>query len=170
MNYLDAYKSLEELKKNIEESIKDLPEERLAFKKNESTWSVLEILEHIRVAEKQTLNAIKKYTINVQDNSEPSWLQPYKLCLLVLLFRLRVPFKAPKNVSEFRHPLDLQSILTKWEENRKEWYKALEKLPQNSSSVVFVHPTIGPLNLEMTLKFMTEHLNKHATQIKKATQ
>ena len=127
-------------------------------------WSILQILEHLRVAEKQSLKVILKPDIDNQNKI--TFFQRLKLSFYIFLLKIGFKFIAPLHVSRLPENLDLEILNKKWNENRKEWNDFLFNFDKNISELaIFPHPILGYLSLKMTLEFIFSHQTHHFKKI-----
>jgi uncharacterized damage-inducible protein DinB len=162
---LAQFEKLEKQRLDIYLMISDLTHDKLN-RHAPGKWSILQILEHLRVAEKQSLKVIKQ-NIN-QYHTKAPFKQVIKLEILKILFMIGKKFKAPKHVSDIPDPLDMTVQKSKWDETRVEFKNLLISQSEDAfDKAVFPHPVLGLLSLEMTLDFFYAHQKHHLKQIRK---
>lgn len=162
---LKYFFALEQYRQALERLLKGYSNDFLNKKPESGGWSVLQILDHVRVAEKQTLKALVKNVGGQQRVVTPvgSYI---KLGWVVLLFRLKVKLKAPEYVSaKLPQHLDKKDFFDKWEFERAEWQKFIYNCESTGAIPAFKHPIIGLIEVSMALLFMREHLKRHYGQV-----
>ncbi|MCP5070542.1 MAG: DinB family protein, partial [bacterium] len=129
-------------------------------------WSIIQVLSHLAVAEKASLAGVRKMT------DDPARLGKTGLAgwarSTVLQLALRMPFKikAPARAATVPERQDLETTRRQWDEVRVGWRETLEAFPDELlDRTIFMHPVVGPLSLTQGLRFMEDHLDRHAKQI-----
>jgi hypothetical protein len=129
-------------------------------------WSILEIVEHLVLAERVVFQGLP----------EPSQLKPRKPWLkqrvsyLVVMFVLRtgipVGVASPAMIPEGGR--DLAELRRLWDENLA-WLKACaESLgPQGIRGAVLRHPIAGPISIPQASVMSRLHLERHIRQIRR---
>ncbi len=164
LNLLDQ--NLEALLKYL----KEFPDKQLNEKPAPDAWSALQICHHLLIAEKLSLQYIKKkFSFNPK-------LQPVTMAtkmrtrLLKTYLNTPMKFKAPENVSTENLPAtsELGDVKNEWLNYRTELRSFLKSLPEDIfNKEVYKHPFAGKLSLQGMLVFFEEHFNRHQKQIKK---
>jgi hypothetical protein len=129
-------------------------------------WSILEIIEHLVVAEREVLKRLP----------EPSRLAERKRSLknrfayLMVIFVLKygIPVKVPSPAMVPRGNRSLDELRRLWNENQ-EWLRAyVARLdPKGVRRAVFEHPVAGPLNVEQAVHMDQIHVDTHVRQIRR---
>ncbi|MBC8088011.1 MAG: DinB family protein [Phycisphaerae bacterium] len=138
----------------------------LLAKADASTWSVLEIIEHLVLAENEVLGDLA----NPQQRSplgESKWL-PYTIVLIVL--RFRIPVRAP---SLRMLPTGLRSLADlshEWDRHHSQLRAFVTTLkPDDLRRTWFRHPVAGALTVAQSLQMLEAHLDTHIAQVKRAS-
>lgn len=129
-------------------------------------WSMLEIVEHLVVAEKAVF----------QGMPDPSQLRerPRRLkdrvsyAIVVCVLRYGIPVQVPSPAMIPKGNRSLGELRRLWDDNQ-EWLRAyIDGLDQKDiSSAVFRHPIAGPLSVEQALHMDQVHLDTHLRQIRR---
>jgi hypothetical protein len=140
--------------------------EKFNRKPKADKWSIAQVLEHIYLAESQTLEAIKWRIGNKTQFPKVSYLAYFKVFYTVLLFKLHVKMKAPTMVRPSFDYINKDELLQNWQKNRTEWSEFVYKFPNKlENRVVYKHPILGYLSLSLALTFMYYHLIRHKSQL-----
>lgn len=153
--------------KQILSQLESLSDEQLNTHLPEK-WSILQILEHLRVAEKQSLKVMLRGFEEYKNLRKVSIIQKIKLSIYKFLLKSGIKFKAPPHVSKLPEKLDLSVLTHKWAENRAEWQAFLQKVDENELDLaIFPHPIMGMLSVKLALDFVYTHQAHHIKQVEK---
>ena len=138
----------------------------LVAKPRVGKWSILEIIEHLVLAERAVL----------QDLPEPSRLRPrartlkhrfaYLTVMFVLKYGIPVPVPSPAMVP--RGDRSVGELRRLWNENQH-WLRAyIRDLDRKGlRRAVFAHPVAGPLTVGQAVHMDQVHLDRHVRQIRR---
>lgn len=148
------------------DEMEGLDEEKLNARPIEGKWSVLEILEHLVVAEREVLGGLPEYEALVDGGRSFKNGLMYRVVMAVL--KLGIPVKAPSKRMLPKSDVSLEEIRERWDENQK-WFRGyLETLDEAGfEKAVFVHPVSGPINIEQAIDMSIAHVDRHEGQIRK---
>lgn len=128
-------------------------------------WSILEIVEHLVLAER----------VVFQDLPDPSQLKVRKPRLkqrffyLLVLFVLRadIPVGVISTAMLPQGGRDLAELRRLWDENQA-WLRACAESigPQGIHRAILKHPVAGPINLRQATLMSRIHLERHIRQIR----
>jgi hypothetical protein len=146
-----------------------LPEQLLSARPIPDKWSIIEILEHLVLSERDVFQGLPKPSAVVSQERKPKDRVAYWIVLMVL--RLRVPVKAPSPKAIPTGGSSFAELRSQWDYNY-EWLESyVKRLPGNSfDDAVFSHPIAGPLSLEQAVRLGQVHLALHTSQIEKRLQ
>jgi len=129
-------------------------------------WSILEIIEHLVLAERAVLQGLP----------EPSRLTArerrlkHRVSYVVVMFVLKysIPVQAPSPAMLPQRNRSLVELRRLWDENQQ-WLRAyIDRLDRKGfRRAVFEHPIAGPLSVEQALHMDQVHLDTHIRQIRK---
>ncbi|MFN7957388.1 MAG: DinB family protein [Holophagaceae bacterium] len=154
----------EDRRQALLDSLDALSPEALQARPAPGTWSILEIVEHLVVAEQVILQGLPDPTTLVD---RPRTLRQRCLYPVVaLVLRLRIPVKAPSRRMLPTGKLSLADLRERWEATSR-WLRAYAEglPPDGAGQAVFMHPVSGPLTLAQALRLGRLHLEVHARQI-----
>ncbi len=143
--------------------------EKFDCKPSARQWSVHQVLAHLVIVEKLSLQYISKKFQGIETESDTGLAEAVKM--LVVKFSLRLPFKfkAPVFVVEQTPAYDsLDALILNWDESRKQM-KDLLCLFQDHQlhRKVYRHVAVGKINIVQALQFFTRHINHHEPQLKR---
>ena len=163
---LTRLQALDDRRRALLASLEPLSPEALQASPSPGTWSILEIVEHLVVAEQVILQGLPAPSDLVARPRSLRQRCTYPLVWLVL--RLRIPVKAPSRRMLPTGGSTLAQLRTRWDATYA-WLRAYaEGLPPGGASwAVFTHPVAGPLSLTQALRLDRLHLEVHERQIQK---
>jgi len=163
-----AYEKLEHQRKQIVESIKNLPED-IYKTAPDGKWSIAQILMHLLTAERLSIAYMKKKSLGI-DGLKNSGIKQ-KLVAVLLKISQRGPFRftAPKVIVENTpEALTCDELIARWEKSRADLKQFLESIPVNHTrKLIYKHPLVGMLDATQGINFMYEHIHHHLPQIKR---
>lgn len=143
-----------------------LEPETLVAKPVPGKWSILEIVEHIVLAER----------VVYQDLPDPSQLKVreprlkhrIRYFLVMLVLRTGIPVGVASPAMNPEGGRDLAELRRLWDENQA-WLRAcVESLgPRGIHRPILKHPIAGPINLRQTVLMTRVHLDRHIGQIRR---
>ncbi len=157
----DSLKALlEELKVFSDETLNDRPDEE--------TWSVLQVMQHLKVSENLSMKYVQKKLSFKPKLKRAFLLSPMRLQLLKLYLNSPLKYKAPKVVDTPSFPPDstFWEVAKQWSQQRQELAEFLQSLPPEMfKKAIYKHPIAGRLSLYGMLDFFQLHFNRHRKQI-----
>ncbi len=164
-------KRLERLDEKLQQLLNHLrsfSDEQLNARPNPQSWSVLQILHHLMLAEQLSGAYVqKKLSFNpaLKNINFATW---GRMLLLRYYNYLPIKLKAPANVSEERLPerSNLADVTMQWQTQRQALRAYLSGLPQPIfQKEVYKHPIAGRLGLDGMVAFFEGHFDRHLRQI-----
>jgi uncharacterized damage-inducible protein DinB len=145
-------------------------EEELNHRPNVKTWSAMQIVQHLMLAERSSFLQIKKKLATNREQYKKA-SKTSKLRAIVLATSLKQPIKLPapaihtKDIVDF---LTLAAAQQQWLLHRNELYHFLAALSEEDlEREVFKHPVIGIMDVWGMLDYFEAHFLRHAKQINK---
>lgn len=138
--------------------------EDLARKPGPKRWSVLQILQHIVLAECEVLQGLPDPSRLVPLRRHPLHYVSYLLVLLILKWDIPVPVPSSAMVPDGH--TTLPEIREQWDRNFG-WLKMYGNglTAETARQAVFRHPVAGPLTPAQTLRMGRLHLETHIRHI-----
>ncbi|QQS42577.1 MAG: DinB family protein [Acidobacteriota bacterium] len=156
--------SFEEMRKGLLDELSSLPDEVLKTRPLEDKWSILEIVEHMAVAEREVLLGLPEY-------SEIRGFRrtfKNKLMLKVVMFVLgnRIRVKVPSKTMNPKGELSLADVRAAWDESQ-EWFRNYVAACDEEAlrKAVFKHPVSGPIEPLQAVDMSIAHFKSHKAQI-----
>ncbi len=158
---LDAYGGS---RRALLEELEALDPATLAAKPRAGEWSILEIVEHLVLAERAVFRGLPDPSSLVARARGPAAHVRYFLVTVALKSPLAVDVPSPAMVP--RGGLSLADLRRAWDDNRDWLLSCLEFLgPAGVRKAVFEHPVAGPLTVEQAIRLGRVHLERHIRQI-----
>lgn len=156
--------ALDQQRCQLLDEVEALDVEQLRAKPLPEKWSILEIVEHLVVAEREILQGLPQPSQLVQRRRSLK----SRLLFLVVMFILRykIPVKVPSRRMIPTGTRSLAELRALWDENQQ-WLRAYvdELDAPGLRSAVFEHPVAGPMNVAHAVHMGRLHLDTHRQQI-----
>ena len=138
----------------------------LAAKPESGGWSILEIVEHLILAERAILQGLPPLAELV---ARPRSLKNRCLYpLVVTILKLGIPVKVPSRRMLPTGMVPLTELRGQWDETYRWMRSYVASLPPDwASRAEFQHPVSGPITLTQALRLDRLHLATHLKQIAK---
>jgi len=155
---------IDQKRRALLERVSQMDPEQLTANPVEGKWSILQIIEHLVISERDVMPGL----------SNPADLVPGKknfkdralFRLVMVILRSPIPVKTPSRGMVPRGKKSLDELRAMWDQNH-EWLRSfVAGLDQSGeSAAVFSHPVAGPLSPEEALRMLDVHLTRHIKQI-----
>lgn len=172
-NLTERITTLEKHRKDLLASLQGFSHEELNRKPNETSWSAIQNLHHLIMAERGALAYLEKKTQHTAKVKKTGFNNNLRYFALQAFFY--IPFlkiKAPKVVADVpTQPISLVETIKEWDEVRIKLIALCNSLSTNElDKELFKHPLAGKLNIYQMLGFLDEHLMRHAAQALRAVK
>lgn len=127
-------------------------------------WSMLQIIEHLVVAERAVLNGLPDPSSLVEKKRRLKHRVRYHIVMFVL--RSGIPVRVPSPAMIPRGVHSLVELRQLWDENQAWLRLCVDRLgPAGVRKALLRHPIAGPLSVENAVRMGQIHLNRHRRQI-----
>lgn len=134
----------------------------LSFSHRAGEWSILEILEHLVLAERAVLQDLPEpYRLEAR---EPRLRHRLAYTTVTFLLKFRIPVRVPSPAMVPQGDKSLLDVRRLWDENAR-WLRAYVGRGQGLSRAVFRHPVAGPMTVSQAVRAGQLHLAVHRRQI-----
>ncbi len=160
----------------LEQLLNDLKphsDQLLNSKPNGHSWSVLQVMHHLMLAEDLSAKYVYKKLSFKPELKNKSWLTGWRVFKLKTYNMLPIKLKAPRNVSRENLPdhTSLEETRQQWLAQRAQLKRYLETLPDELfEKEIYKHPLAGKLGLDGMLWFFEGHFDRHLVQINRTLQ
>ncbi len=152
----------------LHQELKPLSKEQLATQPAEGSWSVLNILEHLSLAEYHAQRYLEKKLSFKPELPKVDLSSKFRVLTLNTFNRSPFKIKAPKGVDVFQSELPLDDFIKQWKGQRKQLVSFLETLPEEVfDKQAYKHPLGGRLPISGMVSFFDSHFDRHRKQIKR---
>ena len=138
----------------------------LQAKPRPGAWSILEIVEHVVVAESVILLGLPAWENLV---ARPRSLEHrLKFLVVLLVLKLRIPVRVPSRRMLPTGQRSLAELRDSWDGHVR-WLRAFAEASDEGAlgQAFFTHPVAGPITLAQALRMDLLHLRTHCRQIAK---
>jgi DinB superfamily len=142
--------------------------EELQSKKTPETWSVIQNLMHLIMAESGSLAYCRKKMAFGGEYDSPGIKSQFRYVQLIAAMYLPIKIKAPAAIDGENVPnnLTLAEVKAKWDESFANWQHFFESLPDDLvDKVVYKHPRAGKISWSNMIGFFSVHFDRHRGQI-----
>ncbi len=140
--------------------------EQLEAKSLPNKWSILEIVEHLVIAERYVFRGFPKVSQLVELKRSFRTRFTYQMVLFIL--EHNIPVKVPSSKMIPQSNTSLPELRCQWDENHKLIKSYVDSFDKNTlCKTFFKHPVTGPITLEKAVILDQIHLSTHVQQIRK---
>jgi len=140
------------------QQLNSLTDDVLYFKAGADKWSIVEVIEHLVVAEEnmqeQLSGATAAPTLDPQDRSAKNFH------IVIKVMTKDIPVDVPDESLEPHGQFSLEELLGRWDDTYID-----EINSEKAADPVYRHPFAGPLNMAETLRFIDVHFDNHMRHI-----
>jgi hypothetical protein len=150
------------------EDLSRFNEDQLRAKPDSKDWSLLQIIQHMVLAERDVLQYLPEPKELIAGKRGLRARIFYVVVLFILKWNIRVPVPSEGMVPDGN--TSLSELRQQWDENLL-WFRGyLDSLkPEDFKRAVFNHPIAGPLTGPQAGTLAQYHFDAHLRQIKKVT-
>ena len=161
-----ALQILQRQKGSFERIVGKLNQEQVRARNRPLTWTVLEIIDHLRKVETAFADEMLGSGTSSSDNHPPGRVKPLLLIVFMFLpFKVKVPSGVPV---EPDLGLERATVLERWDESRKRLLRCICELQNEPTSRgVVQHPVAGWMSLNASAWFLAAHLIHHRYQLRR---
>ena len=169
-------KSLQNTVKRLDKKLVDLFEDLKDYtdislnKQPSEAWSVLEIMQHLMLAERQSVTYIQGKIDDGFTFDQAGMGANFRSFFLNTTLSLPIKFNAPYSMGKdaFHEYTTFWEVVKEWRESRAELKSFLKKLPPEAyKQTLYKHPIGGKLTINGMLSFYEKHFDRHLKQIRK---
>jgi hypothetical protein len=163
-NIQKKYESLIKKREDLSQQLSARSNEVLCFKAGPDKWSIVDVIEHLVIAEQ---NLLEQLAANVLVSTlDPGTRTPEKHQTVIKVMERDIPVDVPDESLEPHGRLTLDELCNQWDDIREKLQGLLAEIkPENKDNLVYRHPYGGPLDIAETLHFFDVHFDNHIRQI-----
>ena len=161
-----TFDSLDKKYTKLLQDLSSLTDEALNFKAGADKWSIVEVIEHLVMAEENMLaqltGAASAATLDPQDRSAKNFH------IVIKVMTKDIPVDVPDESMEPHGQFPLEELLGRWDDTRQKTRAYIDGINSgNAGDLVYRHPFAGPLDMAETLRFIDVHFDNHMRHIDK---
>jgi hypothetical protein len=146
------------------QQLNSLTDDVLYFKAGADKWSIVEVIEHLVVAEENMQEQLSGATaappLDPQDRSAKNFH------IVIKVMTKDIPVDVPDESLEPHGQLSLEELLGRWDDTRKKNRAYIDAInSEKVEDLVYRHAFAGPLNMAETLRFIDVHFDNHMRHI-----
>jgi hypothetical protein len=161
-----ALQAFDESRRALLDELELLSAETLGAKPFAGKWSILEIVEHLVLAEREVLQNLPEPSQMVELRRSLKTHFTYPMVMMVLM--CRIPVKAPSSGMIPRGTSSLADLRRQWDQSQQWLRSYVDGLDrQGVDRAVFQHPVAGPLSVTQAVRMGRVHVATHTRQIRR---
>jgi hypothetical protein len=162
----ETFESLEKKYGKLLQHLNSLTDDVVYFKAGADKWSIVEVIEHLVMAEENMLveltGAASATTLDPQDRSAKNYH------IVIKVMTKDIPVDVPDEIMEPHGQFSLEELLGRWDNTRKKTRAYIDAInSEKAGDLVYRHPFAGPLDMAETLRFIDVHFDNHMRHIEK---
>ena len=163
----DKFEKYDSTRRALLKDLANLNDDQLKRKPRPSEWSILQIVQHMVVAERDVMQYLPEPKELIHRKRGLRARIFYVVVLLILRWNIRVPVPSKRMVPDGN--TSLSELRQQWDENMR-WFRGyLDSLgPDDLKRAVFSHPIAGPLTGPQAGTLAQYHFEAHLRQINNA--
>ena len=163
-NIREKFEGLTKKREELLQHLDSLSREVLSFKAGPDKWSIVEVVEHLVIAEEDLLMQLS--TKVPASTLDPKSRTPDKHQTVIKVMERDIPVDVPDESMEPQGRLTLDEFLNRWDDIRNKLQGLLAQImSENKETPVYRHPYGGPLDISESLDFIEIHFDNHMRHI-----
>lgn len=153
------------IRKHVEtlERIGSFSESTQKIRPSPSSWSLLEVIEHLVIVEERILTMIAKSLSETPRRA--SIFASARMALYIFVIRRPIKIPAPIEAIKPSGKQNFQQLKSRWGECETQWLKYFSDASIDPQRALFNHPLGGWFTLKQSGRFVVEHINHHHFQL-----
>jgi len=159
-----TFDSLEKKYGKLLRKLNSLTDDVLYFKAQADKWPIVEVIEHLVMAEENMLvqltDATSATTLDPRDRSAKNFH------IVIKVMTRDIPVDVPDESMEPHGQFSLEELLGRWDDTRQKTRAYIDGInSEKAGNLVYRHPFAGPLDMAETLRFIDAHFDSHMRHI-----
>lgn len=169
MSVSDRLHRVESKRRSVLAAAAALTPAQLAARPAPNSWSALEIVEHLVLAEQAVLGDLESSPRRAAQRRALSDYLRYAVVLVVLRFGIRVA--VPPEAMRPSGAQSLSALVAQWNAQHQSLRVFVAGLDRNGQRrAIFRHPVAGPLDVSQVLTMLDAHLGTHLRQLRRVSR
>lgn len=153
------------LRENLVEELRASDPELLTSHPIPDKWSILEIVEHVVLAEQAVFAGQRGLNGEAIPRRTFRNLVLYAVVMGVLVFG--IPVKVPSRTMRPKGQRTLAELEDAWKQSHERLQRHVREMPRGGlSRPIFRHPVSGPMSTRQAIWMLEAHLRRHARQVR----
>ncbi len=160
----EKFEGLTRKRSKLFQQLDQLSNETLVYKAGPDKWSIVEVIEHLVIAEKDLLQQLStNIPVSTLDASSRT---PDRYQMVINVMEQDVEVDVPDKRAEPQGRLKLEELIRQWDTVRDRLPGCLTQIsPKKKDDLVYLHPFGGPLDIVEALHFIEVHFDNHMRHI-----
>ena len=166
MNLARRLQAFDDRRNALLDEMDALEPDKLLARPIPGKWSILEIVEHLVLAERVVLQGLPELSqLKVR---RPRLKQRFRHLIVLFVLRTGIPVGIASPAMNPQGGRDLAELRRLWDENKAWLLACLDHLgPQGLHRAVLKHPIAGPITIRQAVVMSRIHLERHIGQIRR---
>lgn len=165
---LKIFERVEKQRNEIFSKLDALTEKQLHHNPGPGEWNILQVILHLKTAEKLSVNYIKRKARSDEAIPKSGILSKLRSATLKFALKLPIKFTSPKITDTTDKDPDYEELKSEWEEIRSDLKSLIKKLDEDTlKKEIFNHVVAGKMNMKQALEFIEMHTAHHRKQIQR---
>jgi len=157
---------IEALRRSLLEDVASVPEAQRRRRPAPDAWSMLEIVEHLVLAERVVLGPSEQWRDRAP--STRTWRDRLRYHMVRLVLQRRIRVATPSEQMRPAGRTSFEKLRTVWTAQHAALREFVDTLDQaGARRAIFHHPVAGPLTVRQALHLLEAHLRGHAAQVRR---
>jgi len=158
--------ALDRIRRALLDEVEALAPEVVEAKPRPEKWSILEIVEHLVIAEREILGGLPD--ASQLSGKRRSVKNRVLYAVVMTVLRYPIPVKVPSRGMVPKGESSLAELRSQWDENHRWLTSCVTSLDEEGlCQAVFVHPVAGPMTVMQAVRMDQIHVERHTRQIGK---
>ena len=167
-NIKHEFEALEKSRTELFAKLDKLDASKMNKQPDASSWSVVQVMDHLIQAETNSVMYISKKLSFNPDLKKANFNTHFRMFLLKAALTLPMKWKAPKIIAVANNDKSYVEAKAAWATVRNNLSDLLEKFPEEHlQAELFKHPMAGKFTIVQAVSFMHTHFNHHLKQIER---
>lgn len=160
----EKFQNLTQKRSQLFQQLDELSDEILCYKAGPDKWSIVEVIEHLVIAEEDLLQQLSS---NIPVSTlDPASKTPDRHRMVIQVMEQDIEVDVPDKRAEPQGRLTLAELINQWDDIRQKLPGLLAEISaENKNNPVYQHPYGGPLEIIDALQFIEVHFDNHMRHI-----
>ena len=163
MNVVERLERVSERRARLMRELEQLPPAAHEWRPDEGSWSLLEIVEHLVLAEQDVM--VDLSNLSGLEPRPRSFANIARYWLVLAILRFKIPVPVPSEGMKPRGGRSMEELSELWAQQHQRVSEFMAGLrPGDERAAIFVHPVTGPMSIRDGVRMLEVHLSRHIGQ------